>query len=227
MSDSRRYDEDEIAEILELATSTQESAGPPARGGSGEGLTLEQIQAIGSEVGIAPDRIATAVQTMEGRKLVGPQMTFLGAPRSVSRIVSIDRPLTDHEWSRLVADVRQTFNAAGRVTTAGDLRTWTNGNLHVYVEPDGDGYRVRMRTFKGNVWPRMGASAAFLFLSVILMIEVLAEGTDIGAMVMSAVFAAAAVGNAVITRGSLPGWATERAAQMEGLAERIPLLLEE
>jgi hypothetical protein len=73
----------------------------------------------------------------------------------------------------------------------------------------------------------MAASAAFLFLSVILMIEVLAEGTDIGAMVMSAVFAAVAVGNAVITRGGLPGWAAERAAQMEGLAERIPVLLEE
>ena len=144
MSDRKRYTEDEIAEILEVATSAQETGGSLSRSGSESGLTLEQIQEIGSEVGIAPERIASAVQVVESRKLVGPQKTFLGAPRSVSRVFPIDRPLTDQEWGRMVADLRQTFDAAGRVTSAGDLRTWTNGNLHVYVEPAGaGGYQVR------------------------------------------------------------------------------------
>ena len=66
MSDTRRYDEDEIAEILERAT-TNVGAVQPATTGSGQGLTLEEIQEIGSEVGIAPTRISDAAQAMASK----------------------------------------------------------------------------------------------------------------------------------------------------------------
>ena len=224
MSDDRRYDEDEIAEILDRAT-TNEGAVQPASKGSGQGLTLAEIQEIGSEVGIAPARIADAARAMASRNLVGPTKTFLGTPRSVSRIVPIDRPLTDDEWTRLVVDLRETFDAVGTVTSEGNLRTWRNGNLHVYVEPDGDRYRVRMRTHKGNVPIRVAVSGAFIFMSLIFVLRILADGADFRGLLMAAMFGAVGVGNLAITRATLPGWALERATQMEGLAERIPLLL--
>ncbi|NNM06470.1 MAG: hypothetical protein HKO65_15360 [Gemmatimonadetes bacterium] len=226
MSDPRRYDENEIAEILERAT-TSEGAVQPTAKGSGEGLTLEEIQEIGSEVGIAPARIADAAQAMASRSLVGTTTTFLGAPRSVSRIVPIDRPLNDDEWTRLVVDLRETFDAVGKVTSEGNLRTWRNGNLHVYVEPDGDRYRVRMRTHKGNVTPRMVVSAAFIFLALFMLVDALGEGATIRALFPALMFGGAGLGTLVFTRATLPGWALERADQMEGLAERIPLLLKE
>lgn len=228
MSDNRRYNEDEITEILDLATQAQEGVGPPARGGVGPGLTLDEIKEIGSEVGIAPDRIASAVQVLESRKLAGPTRTFLGAPRSVSRIVPIERALTDHEWGRLVADLRHTFDAAGKISSSGGLHTWTNGNLHVYVEPDasGRGYQVRMRTEKGSVVPAVAVSVVLLLLSVVLVLDSIADGGDLLAQAMAMLFGVAATGNVAYTRATLPRWAAERAAQMEGLAERIPLLLE-
>ena len=226
MSDNRRYDEAEIAEILEIAT-RNEGAVRPGSKGSGEGLTLEQIQEIGSEVGIAPARIADAARTLSGRSLVGPAKTFLGAPRSVSRIVPIDRALSDDEWTRLVVDLRETFDAVGKVTIQGNLRTWSNGNLQVHVEPDGDRYRVRMRTHKGNVMPGMAMSAAFIFLSLLMVLEGLGEGDNFRALVMAFLFGGAGVGALAFTRAALPGWALERAGQMEGLAHRIPLLLKE
>jgi hypothetical protein len=224
MSDPKRYDEDEIAEILELAT-TNEGAVQPATKGSGEGLTLEQIQEIGSEVGIAPARIADAARAMASRNLVGTTKTFLGAPRSVSRIVPIDRALDDDEWTRLVVDLRETFDAVGKVSVQGNLRTWTNGNLHVYVEPDGDRYRVRMRTHKGNIIPRTAVSATFIFLSLVFVLQMLADGGNLRGLMMAAMFGAAGLGSLAFVRGTLPGWALKRATQMEGLAERIPLLL--
>jgi len=226
MSDPKRYDEDEIAEILELAT-TNEGAVQPATKGSGEGLTLEQIQEIGSEVGIAPARIADAARAMASRNLVGTTKTFLGAPRSVSRIVPIDRTLDDDEWTRLVVDLRETFDAVGKISTQGNLRTWTNGNLHVYVEPDGDRYRVRMRTHKGNVILAAAVSATFIFMSLVIVLQMLAGGGEIRGLMMAAIFGAAGLGNLAYARATLPGWALERAAQMEGLAERIPQLLKE
>ncbi len=226
MSDPRRYDEEEIAEILERAT-TNQGAVEPARKGAGEGLTLEEIQDIGSEVGIAPARIADAAGAMASRNLVGPTRTFLGAPRSVSRIVPIDRPLTDEEWTRLVVDLRETFDAVGKVTSEGNLRTWRNGNLHVYVEPDADGHRVRMRTHKGNVTPRMAVTAAFIFLALFMVLDALGEGASFRALLPAVMFGGLGVGVLAFTRATLPGWALERATQMEGLAERIPLLLKE
>jgi len=226
MSDAKRYDENEIAEILELAT-TNEGAVQPAARGSGDGLTLEEIQEIGSEVGIAPTRIADAARAMTSRDLVGTTKTFLGAPRSVSRIVPIDRALDDDEWTRLVVDLRETFDAVGKISTQGNLRTWTNGNLHVYVEPDGDRYRVRMRTHKGNVIPLTAVSATFIFLAVVTLLQLLSDGANLRGLFTAAMFGTMGVGGLAFSRATLPGWALERARQMEGLADRIPLLLKE
>ena len=193
MSDDRRYDEDEIAEILERAT-TNETAVQPASKGSGQGLTLTEIQEIGSEVGIASAPNRRCGQGDEHPTLVGTTKTFLGTPRAVSRIVPIDRPLTDDEWTRLVVDLRETFDAVGKVTTQGDLRTWSNGNLQVHVEPDATGYRVRMKTHKGNVAPRMAMSAAFIAVAVMMAVDALGGGATFRALLPALMFGGAGVG---------------------------------
>ncbi|MFC1660120.1 hypothetical protein ACFL3S_01465 [Gemmatimonadota bacterium] len=224
MSDERRFDDQEIAEILERAT-TREPA--PARATSGDGLTLAELQEIGSEVGIPPERVAEAARAVASREASSAPRTFLGTPRSVSRIVPIDRALDDDEWTRLVVDLRETFEAVGTVRTDGPLRSWINGNLQVHVEPDGERFRVRMRTLKGETAPRAAISAAFIFLAAIfLLLSLLGEVSSSGFLIAAA-FGLVGLGQLGYTRAMLPRWAQERASQMEGLAVRIPLLLEE
>src|SRR5690606_31852233 len=54
---ARRYDDDEVSEILARATGGRGGVGEhPGR----EGLTLEELQAIGEDVGIEADRVAEA-----------------------------------------------------------------------------------------------------------------------------------------------------------------------
>lgn len=224
MSDQRRYHEDEIAEILERATQEDSAATASTRGGS-RGLTLAELQDIGSEVGIAPDRIAEAAKAVGRSDSVGRSRTFLGAPRSVSRVVRIHRALDDDEWTRLVVDLRETFGAVGNVKIHGPLRSWNNGNLQVHVEPDGDAYRVRMWTLKGRTGPAVAIGTFFSFVSALLLIMSLLGGGNVRDLVIALAFGVAGVGQLAYTRATLPGWALERAAQMEGLAERIPLLL--
>ncbi len=61
MPDERRYQEDEVAEIFEAASVPAISrTGAPSQ----EGLTLTELQAIGREVGIAPERIAEAAASL-------------------------------------------------------------------------------------------------------------------------------------------------------------------
>ncbi len=226
MTEERHYNEDEIAEILERATADGGAPGPSAGGGS-TGLTLVQLQEIGSEVGIPPERIAAAARTVGSRDLVGTSGSFLGAPRSVSRIVPIERALDDDEWTRLVVDLRETFGAMGKVKTHGPLRSWTNGNLQVHVEPDGERHRVRLTTTKGSVIPAVATGAFFTFVSVLLLTLTLTGGGTLRELIMALFFGIAGVGQLAYTRGTLPGWARERGDQMEGLAQRIPLLLKD
>lgn len=225
MADDRRYTEDEVAEILERATST-DLAGPRSRTAETDGLTLDQLQEIGSEVGIPPDRIAAAARSVATRPQSAAPSKLLGAPRSVTRTVPTGRPLTDDEWTRLVVEVRETFGAKGRIDAAGNLRTWSNGNLHVFVEPASDGYRVRMTTFKGNALPRVGAGVAAILFGG-LSAGLVQAGGDPAGLVIGGVFGALGLGQILVTRASLPRWAAERAAQMNGLAERIRGMLAE
>ena len=93
--------------------------------------------------------------------------------------------------------------------------------------PTGTGYRVRMRTHKGNVPIRAAVSGAFIFLAMFMILETLGVGPGFRTLLPAVMLGGAGLGMLVFTRATLPGWALERARQMEGLAERIPLLLKE
>jgi hypothetical protein len=223
MTDERRYEDDEVAEIFRLAASSRAADAPaPAHEG---GLSLAELQAIGGEVGIAPERIAGAAAALELRRGATPRRTHLGLPVSVGRTVDLPRAPTDREWELLVTELRATFGAHGRDRSQGGLRAWANGNLHAYVEPTESGYRLRLGTLKSNavVLGRLGM-AGMAGAAVMLAMYFLASGLakDVRAAVVFGVMGIAAlVANAV----RLPGWAREREEQMEHIAERARALV--
>lgn len=227
MTEERRYGEREVAEILDRATDP--TADLSTLGGS-KGLTLGEIQQIGAEVGISPERIASAANSLVLHRSAAPApKTFMGVPKSVHHTAYIDRALTDEEWSRMVADLRATFDAHGQVESHGTLRSWTNGNLQVHVEPHGDRYRVRMQTLRSAANEALAGGIA-LSTSAAVMALLLATGeiTGAGLMAISAfavLLLLSGVGLVARERVRLPDWIETRRAQMEELAERIPLML--
>jgi hypothetical protein len=68
-----------------------------------------------------------------------------GLPIGVGRTVELDRPRSDSDWERLVADLRETFEARGMVRYDGPFRQWTNGNLQALIEPTPSGHRLRWK----------------------------------------------------------------------------------
>lgn len=217
----RRYDDDEVAEILARATreGSTPAAGPPP---PSEGLTLEELERIGTDVGIAPGRIAEAAHALERRKGAPAPQTVLGTPRSVTRTVPLARALDDEEWERLVADLRATFDAVGDVTTHGSLRTWANGNLQAHVEPHGKGWRLRMQTLKGDAVSLAGMGAVFALVGALLVVVTMIDDFAVRELAVAVAFTAVGLGHLVYLRWSLPRWADERAAQMDAIAARIP-----
>ena len=223
MTDERRYGEQEVAEIFEAAARHR---GPESRAlAPAEGLTLAELQAIGGDVGLAPEVVAEAAAALDLRRGAAPRRTHLGMPVSVGRTVTLPRAPTDREWAMLVAELRETFGAHGKDHSLGGLRAWTNGNLHAYVEPTGTGHRLRLGTTKSNgiALGRMGIAglaAALFLLAFYFLTGELAQNA--GLAVLFAGMGAAALGSNALR---LPRWAHEREQQMEYIAARAKTLI--
>jgi hypothetical protein len=224
MTDERRYGEKEVAEIFEAAASPRASGGRALT--SAEGLTLGELQAIGAEVGIAPERIADAAAALDLRPEAAPRRrTYLGMPISVGRTVDLPRAPTDREWELLLAELRETFGAHGKDKSGGGLRAWTNGNLHAYVEPTEAGHRLRLGTLKGNSVALGRLGIAGLVVGLLMLAVLLLTGAPTDDLEMAALFALMGAAALAINALRLPRWAHEREEQMEYIAARARTLI--
>ena len=225
MTTTRRYSESEIALILEHAGAAQEKAQDATSNAlsttSGEGLTLEQLQDIGTEVGIAPEFVARAASAVARGDLVPTQQrTWLGLPVGVSRTIEFGRTVSDEEWDRIVVTLRETFEARGRLQRDGSFRQWSNGNLQALLEPTATGHRLRMMTRKGDVTSRVWLSAIGLSVTTVLWSVLLLRGgnVDTGALIATSAMGLAGALSLLSIGFQLPRWARTRAAQMESIA---------
>ncbi len=218
MDPERRYTEEEVSEILDRATEAQLTRTPT--GGGGAGLTLAELKEIGQEVGIPEDVISSAAASLDRpRPAVIPQPKFLGQNIGVGRTVDLPRRLTDTEWNRLVIDLRETFNAKGKISGEGAFRQWNNANLQALLEPTESGERLRLRTVKGNARTFQGMGAAFMSASLVIgVMSVLGLVADPSQAVTFGLMGAAFF---LVSRVTVPAWAKTRARQFEDVIERV------
>jgi hypothetical protein len=211
----RLYTDDEMAAIFRAAA--EGSLPRTTHASSPDGLTLADLQAIGQEVGIPADAVARAAKALEVRESAVSR-TLLGLPIGVERRVALGRRLTDEEWERLVVQLRDVFQARGRLKAEGSLRQWTNGNLYVLLEPTATGHRLRLGSLHGGAAASIRMGILGLATAAILGVAT-AFGGDFG----NAIPALLVGGAALVTIGALrvPAWARLRARQMESLATQL------
>jgi hypothetical protein len=220
MSSERRYDEVEIAQIFEAAAAPV----PATPGAAAHGLTLHELQEIGREVGIAPSRIAGAAAELEGGGALQPRrQTTLGMPVGVGRMAALPRRMTDREWSLLLAELRDTFGAVGGDRSTGEVRQWSNGNLHVVVEPSVEGWRLRLGTVKREALAvnSMGAAGVIIGLATSASLMFSGEPLTSGLFLMVGLGGGAFLFNAL----RLPRWARQRESQMQHIIGRTHLIM--
>jgi hypothetical protein len=222
MADERRFQDDEVARIFEAASAPALPRGEPS---TADGLTLAELQAIGREVGISPERIADAASSVVRSQPPVPRRTELGMPISAGHVVELPRALTDREWALVVADLRETFRARGKESSQGETRQWTNSNLHVFVEPTRTGYRLRFGTMKGDAVAlnRMGAFG--VAMGALVALTPLVGGTAGGTMPGAVMLGSIGVGAILFNALRLPRWAGTREQQMKEIGERALALI--
>jgi hypothetical protein len=216
----RRYSDTEIAAIFRAAA--EGPLQPTREVPREEGLSLAELQAIGREVGIAPEAVAQAAQALDVRR--GAQSrTFLGLPIGVARTVDLHRRLSDEEWERLVVLLREVFNARGVTRSDGSLRQWTNGNLQVLLEPTATGHRLRFGTLHGGASAMIGAGLVALGTAGIVAIATSISGHLGNAAAGIAFISLAGLGMIASGALRLPRWARLRGRQMEAIATQVAL----
>lgn len=215
----RRYTDQEAAEIFERAASAEAQR---PRLAAGQGMTLADLQQIGGEAGIDPALVADAARSLDQPR-PAPARRFLGLPIGVGHTVDLGRPLAEEEWHALVGELRETFQATGKVREDGPFRQWTNGNLKVMVEPSGSGHRVRFQTYNGGARQMMTAGAASMGLAGALLVSsMLLPGVAQSGIPMGvSMLAAMGVGFFGVGAFRLPAWARRRREQMEALGARL------
>ena len=223
MSDERRYQEDEVREIFEAAADARDTSRRALS--SGDGMSLTELQEIGLEVGLSPERIAEAASALELRRSIPPAKTYLGMPLSVGRSVELPRAPTDLEWELLVSELRDTFQARGELDSQGNLRQWTNGNLHAYIEPTETGHRLRLQTLKGNVLPMTVMGLAGIGMALLLVVALFSKDRLAAEYLLPIFFGGLGAGTIATVAATLPGWARTRAEQMEYIAARAQVLI--
>lgn len=215
----RRYTDDEVAEIFARASEKERDA--RTRLQPADGMTLVDLQKIGTEAGIAPELVAQAARSLDISPAPAPPV-FLGLPLGAARTVRLERRLTDAEWEQLVVTLRETFDAKGVIRSEGSFRSWSNGNLQCLVEPDGPGQRIRFRTVRGGARSAMFTGLGLMGVGAVGSISsMLANaGGDAASMLSIALAGAAMFAFGAIP---LPRWAKLRQRQMDELAERLTL----
>ena len=222
MTKERRYQDHEIREILDLAIGQED--GPAQLSPAVDGLTLRELQEVGREIGLPPERVTQAVATLEGRGESVPRGTILGLPTSVGTVVPLPRSPSDREWELLVAELRTTFGGKGEVTSHGGLREWSHGTLHAFIEPTQIGHRLRLTDSSAAVG---GIVLGGFFLALALLILVVLLGKDDpGSRLAVPVFFSLFGGGLVAASAlSLPKWARTQERRMEQIGRYAVSLL--
>lgn len=219
----RRYTDDEVQRILASASESDAALGA---GASERGMTLAEIQKVATEAGLSAASVTAAAKALDVTPPAVREQRLLGLRVGVAHEVALARPLDDAEWRRLVAHLRDTFEAQGREEVGAGRREWRNGQLRVAVEHYGDATVLRMRTRKENAQSLVRAGTAFVLggaVAGVLGVVMQAAGPP-----AAAALAVALGGGAMIGAGALqlPGWSATRQKQFEAVAEYARRLTE-
>jgi len=216
----RRFNETEVAAIIQTATNWKEPRGQSVP--SGEGLTLGQLQEIGRDIGISADIMSGAADAV---KDVGKTeiRRFLGLPLRVERNVKLRRRFSEDEWDQVVADLREIFHGAGVLTEDGSLRQWSNGHMEVVLEVNAITQRIRLRSFKGRALILTGAGSGICGAGLGVLGSTLLSGAAADPRLVTLFAFTAAVGAAIVaaTAFRLTTWARRRDTQMSEVAARV------
>lgn len=165
MMTERRYSDEEFALILRRAASMG-AREQTARGGR-EGLTLDELKAIASEVGLDPEAVAQAARSLPTAR-EGHLARLFGGPAYFEVEFEVERVITPEDTARTVAAIRRVLRSQGASQWTGGGMEWTSTTtptqVSVDIVPRGDRTRVFILADRGGMVVVSAATSLLVFL---------------------------------------------------------------
>lgn len=119
------FNEKQISAILRRAAELQTDA-PTTE----SGLTLDELQHVAAEAGIAPEFVARAAREVQGGAASARErgFAFWGAPVTIHEERVLGHVLDEDEWGALVQEAQRIYGQSGTVSGVGQTRSWSYGN---------------------------------------------------------------------------------------------------
>jgi hypothetical protein len=220
----RRYTEDEIANIF--ANAAEQGVARTRTSGS-SGLTLPELQQIGSEVGLSPEAVADAAARLDNPAVTWRHPAVITKhhfwlPVEAGKTIELPRRLSDQEWTQLVADLRTTFDARGRVEETANKREWRGGGAHAVLTHTDNGARFQLSSFRRQgivmLW---AAVVSFNVAAITFFIAAAGLSDDVDILRTSVFSAIAGTGIVMTTALKLRAWARLARQQVDGVVARL------
>ena len=227
---SRRYGDEDVRHLLELATKIQEEEAGRGRGPDGEGLTLAQIQDAAAEAGIDPEYVQRAAARMDHFESPEPGMRWAGTPLTIRTERIIPGEITHEDFWQVSAEMDAKYDSLGpgSVRMAGRTLTWKSaegGDRSIQVS-----ISSRMGETRIHASEDLQASADNLFggvvgaggLGVGLGVGLFVGQKVLGSTLFSVLFPVVVIGGLYFGARRLMRWVSaKRRRQLESLMDRL------
>jgi hypothetical protein len=233
----RRYSDGEVREIVKRASELEAST--PTAGGA---MTIGGVEALAAEVGIAPEVVRAAVQSVAtpgAAVAVGAALKrnrWLGGPTSLLFERVVEGELPDMEWQVLVDEIRRSLRNVGQLSQFGRSFSWfatrrgsAQRDLEIAVSVRGGRTHITIQEnlgpLLGGIYGGIGGGMGGGGMGPILGIFVGAlnlPGVAVAVVIpvwLATVFATARTAYHYSTR--------RRVRELTGLADRLAALVEE
>lgn len=228
----RRYGDEDVRRLLELATQIQDAEGGSGRGG-GEGLTLAQIQEAAAEAGIDPVYVQRAAARMDhsGSPEPGVWWEWLaGTPLTIRTARVVPGEITNDDFWQVPSemDAKHSFLGPGSVSKTGRTLTWKSEedgsrSIHVTVASRVGETRIHaseeLHSVADNLFGGMVGAGG---LAVGLGVGIFVGGSVLGSTLFSVLFPIGLVGGLYLGARRIMKWISGRRRRvLEALADSI------
>lgn len=204
----RTYSEREVAQIIERAVERQQEA---ARATPEAGLTMEEIERLGGEVGIDPRHLRAAAAAVDAGTATGATASGGTASQTHTHLIVerwLDGPLAVEGWEDALAMLHERFGVDAGLWTGGSATGTTSqvGNTYEWVHTGafgiqtrvsasarGDRTRLRLSQYVGFARPEVEGPVWGVLLTLIVGVPVALAVSDGNGALFAAVVAAALV----------------------------------
>lgn len=122
----RRFDKDEVQEIVKRATELEASNKTASGGGA---MTIGGVEALAGEVGVAPELVRAAAESLQAPPFAPPSTAnrvnnWVAGPTEIFFERVVEGELPESEYATIVEEIRRVLRNAGQVSQFGRSFSW-------------------------------------------------------------------------------------------------------